>query len=135
MLKGKTAHFLLSSTYPVSKNITLIVHAAAGGVGSLLVQIAKAKGAYVIATTSSDEKVHLVKNLGADAVINYTTTDWVAKVKELTHNKGVDVIYDSVAKNTFPGSLDCLKSRGYFVLFGQSSGLIENFNPLILTEK
>ncbi len=135
MLKGITAHYLLTSTYPVTKGTKLLIHAAAGGVGSLVVQIAKAKGAYVIATTSTEEKIKLVKTLGADAVINYTTQDWVAEVKKLTNNVGVDVVYDSVAKSTFPGSLDCLRPRGYFVLFGQSSGVIESFNPGILAAK
>lgn len=135
MLKGLTAHYLLKSTYPVTKNTKLLIHASAGGVGSLVVQIAKNMGAYVIATTSTEEKVQLVKSLGADAVINYTTQDWVAEVKKLTNNAGVDVVYDSVAKSTFPGSLDCLKPRGYFVLFGQSSGVIENFSPAILANK
>ena len=135
MLQGMTAHYLLKSTYPVTKNSKILIHAAAGGVGTLVVQIAKAIGAFVIATTSTEEKVKLVKELGADVVINYTTTDFVAEVKKVTNNKGVDVVYDSVAKETYMGSLDCLRPRGYFVLFGQSSGVIENFNPAILNNK
>lgn len=132
MLQGMTAHYLLKSTYPVTKDSKILIHAAAGGVGTLVVQIAKALGAFVIATTSTEEKVKLVKDLGADVVINYTTTDFVAEVKKVTNNKGVDVVYDSVAKTTYMGSLDCLRPRGYFVLFGQSSGVIENFNPALL---
>ena len=135
MLQGMTAHYLLKSTYPITKDSKILIHAAAGGVGTLVVQIAKAIGAFVIATTSTEEKVKLVKELGADVVINYTTTDFVAEVKKVTDNKGVDVVYDSVAKNTYLGSLDCLRPRGYFVLFGQSSGVIENFNPALLANK
>ena len=135
MLQGMTAHYLLKSTYPITKDSKILIHAAAGGVGTLVVQIAKTIGAFVIATTSTEEKVKLVKELGADVVINYTTTDFVAEVKKATNNKGVDVVYDSVAKNTYLGSLDCLRPRGYFVLFGQSSGVIENFNPALLANK
>ncbi len=135
MLQGMTAHYLLKSTYPVTKDSKILIHAAAGGVGTLVVQIAKAIGAFVIATTSTEEKLKLVKELGADVVINYTTTDFVAEVKKATDNKGVDVVYDSVAKNTYLGSLDCLRPRGYFVLFGQSSGVIETFNPALLANK
>ena len=135
MLQGITAHYLLTSCYPVQKGTKLLIHAGAGGVGSLVVQMAKLMGAYVIATTSTEEKMALVKELGADEVINYKEKDFVQEVKRITNNEGLDVVYDSVGKDTFPGSLDCLKPRGYFVLFGQSSGVIENFNPGILATK
>lgn len=135
MLQGITAHYLLTSCFPVKKGTKLLIHAGAGGVGSLVVQMAKTLGAYVIATTSTPEKVALVKELGADVVINYKEQNFVEEVKRLTNNEGLDVVYDSVGKDTFPGSLDCLKPRGYFVLFGQSSGVIENFNPGILASK
>lgn len=135
MLQGITAHYLLTSCYPVQKGTKLLIHAGAGGVGSLVVQMAKLMGAFVIATTSTPEKMALVKELGADEVINYREKDFVQEVKRITNNEGLDVVYDSVGKDTFPGSLDCLKPRGYFVLFGQSSGVIENFNPGILATK
>ena len=133
LLQGLTAQYLLTSTFPVKKETKLLIHAAAGGVGTLVVQMAKNIGAYTIATTSTEEKVKLVKSLGANEVINYN--NFVPEVKRLTNNAGVDVVYDSIGKSTFPGSLDCLRPRGYFVLFGQSSGVIDPINPAILANK
>lgn len=135
IVQGITAHYLLTSCYQVDKGTKILIHAAAGGVGSLVVQIAKLKGAFVIATTSTKEKVDLVKELGADEVINYKEQDFVKEVKRITNGEGVDVVYDSIGKSTFSGSLDCLKPRGYFVSFGQSSGNVENFNLGLLASK
>jgi NADPH2:quinone reductase len=135
MLKGMTAEYLLRRTFPVKPGDTILYHAAAGGVGLILGQWAKYLGATVIGTASSAEKIALAKAHGFDHVINYRETDFVAAVKEITGGKLCDVVYDSVGKDTFPGSLDCLRPRGLFVSFGQSSGPIPPFNMALLSQK
>jgi len=135
MLQGMTAHYLAFSTYPLKPGETALVHAAAGGLGLLLIQIAKLCGARVIGTVSTDEKAQLAKEYGADVVINYSTQDFEAEVKHLTDGKGVDVVYDSVGKTTFDKSLNCLRRRGMMVLCGQSSGAVAPFEPQILNAK
>jgi NADPH:quinone reductase len=122
MLQGMTAHYLTHSTYPLKKGESALVHAAAGGVGLLLIQIAKQLGATVIGTVSTEAKAKLATDAGADHVILYTETDFAAEVKKITAGRGVHVVYDSVGQSTFDKSLDCLRPRGYMVLFGQSSG-------------
>jgi NADPH2:quinone reductase len=124
MLQGMTAHYLTSSTYPLKPGDTALVHAAAGGVGLLLIQMAKLRGARVFGTVSTPEKAALAKDAGADEVIRYTEQDFEAEIMRLTAGKGVNVVYDSVAKTTFDKSLSCLAPRGMLVLFGQSSGSI-----------
>ena len=119
MLQGMTAHYLTRSTYPLKKGETALIHAAAGGVGLLLVQVAKQMGATVIGTVSTEAKAQLAKEAGADHVIQYTKADFLAEVKRLTE-EGVHVVYDSVGQTTFDKSLDCLRPRGYLALFGQS---------------
>ncbi|SOE18812.1 NADPH:quinone reductase-like Zn-dependent oxidoreductase [Hoeflea halophila] len=135
MLKGMTAEYLLRRTYEVKPGDTILYHAAAGGVGLIVGQWAKALGAIVIGTVGSPEKAELAAAHGYDHVINYRTEDFVSRVKEITGGKGADVVYDSVGKDTFPGSLDCLKPRGLWASFGQSSGPIEPFNIGILAQK
>jgi NADPH2:quinone reductase len=135
LLQGITAQFLTVSTHPLKPGETCLIHAAAGGVGTLLVQMAKRRGARVIATVSSPAKAEIVRNLGADAVILYTEQDFEAEVKRLTDGRGVDVVYDSVGKDTFEKSLNCLRPRGYMVLFGQSSGPVPPTDPQILNQK
>ena len=135
MLQGVTAHYLATSTYPLERGKRCLIHAAAGGVGLLLCQIAKRRGAWVVGTTSTPEKAQLAREAGADEVILYTQQDFVAEVKRLTNGEGVDVVYDSVGKTTFDGSLDCLSRRGMMVLFGQSSGAVPPFDPQILNRK
>jgi len=135
MLQGMTAHYLTHSTYPLKKGDTLLIHAAAGGVGLLLIQIAKRLGAKVFGTVSTKEKASLAKDAGADEIILYTKSDFEEEVKRLTNGLGVDVVYDSVGKTTFEKSLNCLRPRGYLVSFGQSSGPIAPFNPGILSAK
>lgn len=135
MLQGMTAHYLTHSTYPLREGDTALVLAAAGGVGHLLVQIAKMHGARVIATCSTEEKAELARSHGADDVIRYTEVDMAEAVDELTDGAGVDVVYDSVGKDTFYTSLDCLKKRGYMVLYGQSSGVVEPVDPQIFNRK
>lgn len=135
MLQGMTAHYLAHSTFPLEPGDTALIHAAAGGVGLLLVQIAKRRGARVIGTVSTEEKARLAKEAGADAVILYTQQDFEAETKRLTGGKGVDVVYDSVGKTTFDQSLNCLRPRGYLVLYGQSSGAVPPFDPQILNAK
>lgn len=132
MLQGMTAHYLTHATYPLKAGDTALVHAGAGGVGHLLVQVAKRRGARVIATASSEEKAALVRQLGADEVIIYTKVDFEAEVKRLTSGQGVLVVYDSVGKDTFEKSLNCLMLRGMLVLYGQSSGAVPPINPLTL---
>jgi NADPH:quinone reductase len=127
MLKGLTAQFLLTSCYPVKAGDTVLVHAAAGGVGLLLGQWLKALGATSIGTAGSPEKAAVAKASGYTHVIDYRTEDFVARVKEITGSKGCDVVYDSVGKDTWRGSLKCLRLRGMFVHFGQSSGMIADF--------
>jgi NADPH2:quinone reductase len=135
MEQGMTAHYLTHSTYPIKQGETALVHAASGGVGHLLVQIAKLRGAHVIGTVSTKEKADLAQEAGADEVINYAELDFETEVKLLTENKGVDVIYDSVGKDTFEKGLNCLRRRGYMVLFGQSSGPAPQIDPQILNPK
>jgi len=135
MLQGMTAHYLTHSTFPLKAGHTLLLHAAAGGTGRLIVQMAKMMGARVIATVGSEEKAKLTLEDGSSAVILYNTHDWVAEVKSLTDGKGVDVIYDGVGQATFQKGFDCLKPLGMMVTFGQSSGPIGSFDPLTLSAK
>ena len=135
MLQGMTAHYLTHSTYLLKAGETALVHAAGGGTGQLLVQIAKRCGARVIGTVSTDEKAALARAAGADEVINYTQTDFDVEVKRLTNNAGVDVVYDSVGKDTFDKSLNCIRRRGYMVLFGASSGAAAPIDPQTLNAK
>ena len=135
MLQGMTAHYLTHSTYPLKKGETALLHAAAGGVGLLLIQIAKQLGATVIGTVSTEAKAKLAKEMGADHLILYTQNDFLAEVKKLTDGHGVNVVYDSVGQTTFDKSLDCLRPRGYLVLFGQSSGPVPPFDPGKLAAK
>ena len=135
MLQGMTAHYLATSTCPLRAGQRCLVHAAAGGVGLLLVQIAKMRGAQVIATVGSDEKAELARGAGADKVIVYTRDDVAAEVRRLTDGRGVQVIYDSVGKSTFLPGLDVLAPRGMMVLFGQSSGPVEPIDPQLLSQK
>jgi NADPH2:quinone reductase len=132
LLQGLTAHYLTHSTYPLKAGETAIVHAAAGGIGNVLTQVARLVGARVIATVGSDAKVELARQAGAHHVINYSTQDFEQEVKKLTDGRGVDVVYDSVGKDTFDKSLNCLRHRGYLALFGFSSGLVPPFDPAIL---
>ncbi|MBS1851305.1 MAG: quinone oxidoreductase [Acidobacteria bacterium] len=135
MLQGMTAHYLSHSTYPLKRGETALIHAAAGGVGLLLVQMAHHIGARVIATVSTREKAELARAAGADEVILYTQQDFEAETQRLTSNRGVDVIYDSVGKTTFEKGLNLLRPRGMMVLFGGSSGAVPPFDPIILSQK
>ena len=135
MLQGMTAHYLACSTYPLKKGDACLVHAAAGGVGLLLCQMAKMRGARVIGTVSTDEKAKLARDAGADEVILYTSQDFEAEVKRLTGGKGLQVVYDSVGKTTFDKSLNCLAPRGMLALYGQSSGPVPPFDAGILGAK
>jgi len=135
MEQGITAHYLTHSTYPLKQGETALIHAASGGVGHLLVQIAKLCGARVIGTVSTEEKATLAREAGADEVIIYTQVDFEEEVKRLTDNKGVDVVYDSVGKDTFEKGLNVLRKRGYMVLFGQSSGPAPAIDPQSLNQK
>jgi NADPH2:quinone reductase len=135
MLKGMTVEYLIHRTYKVSAGDTVLWHAAAGGVGLIACQWLKAIGATVIGTVGSEEKAKLARAHGADHVINYSTENFVARVKELTGGKGVPVVYDSVGKTTWEGSLDCLRPRGMMVSFGNASGAVAPFNPIILSGK
>jgi NADPH2:quinone reductase len=140
MLQGMTAHYLCHDTYPLKKGETALVHAAAGGVGLLLTQMAHNIGARVIATVSTEEKAALAKGAGADDIILYTQVDFEAETKRLlggdkTGGKGVDVVYDSVGKTTFEKGLNLLRPRGMMVLFGGSSGAVAPLDPLVLTQK
>jgi NADPH2:quinone reductase len=135
MLQGMTAHYLTQSTYPIQPGETALVHAAAGGLGLLLVQLAKRRGARVIGTVSTEEKARLAREFGADEVIRYTEQDFEAETRRLTDGRGVEVVYDSVGKTTFDKSLNCLKRRGYLVLCGQSSGAVPPFDIQTLNAK
>lgn len=135
MLQGMTAHYLSHDVYPLKKGETALIHAAAGGVGLLLVQMAHNIGARVIATVSTEEKAALARGAGADDVILYTQTDFEAETKRLTGGKGVDVVYDSVGKTTFEKGLNVLRPRGMMALFGGSSGAVSPIDPLLLTQK
>ena len=135
MLQGMTAHYLSHDTYPLKKGETALVHAASGGVGLLLVQMAHGIGARVIGTVSTEEKAKLAREAGADDVILYTQTDFEAETRRLTGGRGVDVVYDSVGKTTFEKGLDILRPRGYMVLFGGSSGPVPPFDLIQLSQK
>ena len=135
MLQGMTAHYLACSTYPLKPGDACLVHAAAGGVGQLLCQIAKLRGARVLGTTSSEEKARLAREAGADEVILYTEQDFAAEVKRLTGGRGVQVVYDGVGKATFDKSLDSLAPRGMMVLFGAASGPVPPLDPTVLNTK
>ncbi len=135
MLQGMTAHYLTHSTFPLEESQTALVHAAAGGVGLLLVQMAKMRGATVIGTAGNEEKAKLARGAGADEVIIYTQQDFVEETRRITGGEGVHVAYDSVGKETFEGSLDCLRRRGYMVLFGASSGPVPPFDIQTLNQK
>ena len=133
ILQGMTAHYLVHSTYTVQRGDEVLVHAGAGGVGLLLIQMAKALGARVLTTVSTDEKAELARAAGADEVILYTKDDFAARVKELTDGRGLPVVYDSVGKTTFEGSLQCLRPRGLCALFGGSSGAVPPFDLIRLS--
>src|ERR1700731_4473797 len=135
MLQGMTAHYLSHDTYPLKKGETALVHAAAGGVGLLLTQMAHNIGARVIATVSTDAKAKLAREAGAHEVILYTHADFEAETKRLTDGKGVNVVYDSVGKTTFEKGLSVLRPRGMMVLFGGSSGAVPPFDPVLLSQK
>jgi NADPH2:quinone reductase len=135
MLQGMTAHYLSHDTYPLKRGETALVHAAAGGVGLLLVQMAHNIGARVIGTVSTEEKAKLAREAGADEVILYTQSDFEAETKRLTGGKGVDVVYDSVGKTTFEKGLNILRPRGMMVLFGGSSGAVPPFDLIALSQK
>ena len=135
MLQGMTAHYLAISTYPLKAGDTCLVHAGAGGVGLLLTQVAKMRGARVLTTASTAEKAELSREAGADAVIDYTTQDFEAEVKRETGGRGVQVVYDSVGKTTFEKSLASLAPRGMLALFGQSSGPVGPFDPQVLAQR
>jgi NADPH2:quinone reductase len=135
MLQGMTAHYLAKSTFPLRAGHTCLIHAAAGGVGLLLIQIAKRAGAKVIGTVSTEAKAELALGAGADHVIRYTTQDFEPETKRLTGGRGVDVVYDSVGRETFDESLNCLAPRGMMVLFGQSSGRVPPVDLQVLSAK
>ncbi|HTX57296.1 MAG TPA: quinone oxidoreductase [Candidatus Acidoferrales bacterium] len=135
MVQGMTAHYLSHDTYPIKDGDTVLVHAAAGGVGQLLVQMAKMRGGRVIGTVGSDEKAKLARADGADETIDYTKQDFEAEVKRLTGGKGVPVVYDGVGKTTFEKGLNCLRPRGYMVLYGASSGPVPPFDLSVLAAK
>jgi len=135
MLQGMTAHYLSHATFPLKRGETALVHAAAGGVGLLLVQMAHNIGARVIATVSTEEKAKLAREAGADEIILYTQTDFEAEAKRLTSGKGVDVVYDSVGKTTFEKGLNVLRPRGMMVLYGGSSGAVPPFDLIALSTK
>jgi NADPH2:quinone reductase len=135
MLKGLTVQYLFRQTYRLQGGETILFHAAAGGVGSIACQWAKALGVTMIGTVGSDEKAALAKSLGCTHTIVYTRENFVERVKALTDGKGVPVVYDAVGKDTFPASLDCLQPRGMFVSFGNSSGPVPPFNIMLLSQK
>lgn len=135
LLQGMTAHYLVDGIFPVKSGDRVLIHAAAGGVGQLLVQMAKRRGAQVFGTVSTKEKAAQVRELGADEVILYTSQDFEVEVKQLTDGRGVDVVYDSVGRDTFEQSLNSLRPRGMMVLFGQSSGVVPPIDPNILQHK
>jgi NADPH2:quinone reductase len=135
MLQGMTAHYLINTTYPLKKGETALIHAAAGGVGLLLVQMARNIGAHVIGTAGTEEKAKLAREAGADEVIVYATQDFEAETKRLTGSKGVHVVYDGVGKSTFEKGLNVLRPRGYMVLFGGASGAVPPFDPIALSQK
>ncbi len=135
MLQGMTAHYLTHNTYPLQAGDTALVHAAAGGVGLLLIQLAKKRGARVVGTVSSAEKAELARKAGADHVVRYTEQDFEAETARFTGGAGVAVVYDSVGADTFDKSLNCLKPRGVLALYGQASGPVGPFDPQVLNQK
>ena len=135
MLQGMTAHYLTHSTYPLTPDSSCLVHAAAGGTGGLVVQMAKLRGAKVFGTTSTEDKAREVRDLGADHAILYTSQDFEAEVRRLTSGRGVDVVYDSVGRTTFDKSLGSLRVRGTLALFGQSSGSVPPIDPALLNTR
>lgn len=135
MVQGMTVHYLTHSTFPLGEGHTALVHAAAGGVGLILVQVAKMRGARIIATCSTEEKAALVREAGADEVILYTEKDFLEEVKQLTDGVGVDVAYDAVGKSTWEGSMNSLRPRGMMVFYGNASGPVPAIEPLTLTAK
>ncbi len=135
MVQGMTAHYLTHSTFPLKPGQTCLVHAAAGGAGRLIVQMAKMRGARVLGTTSTEAKAQLAREAGIDEVILYTHQDFEAEVKRLTDGRGVDVVYDSVGAPTYLQGLNCLRPRGMMVLFGQSGGKVPPLDPAILNTK
>jgi NADPH2:quinone reductase len=135
MLQGTTAHYLTHSTFALQAGDTALVHAAAGGAGQMIVQVARIRGATVYGTVGSDKKAALAREAGAHETIDYTKQDFAAEVKRLTNGRGVDVVYDSVGKDTFAKSLDCLRPRGMLALFGFSSGPVAPFDPAVLGAK
>jgi NADPH2:quinone reductase len=130
-----TAHYLAYTTYPLKRGDSCLIHAAAGGVGLLLVQMAKQCGAWVFGTVSTEEKAALARGAGVDEIILYSKQDFETEVKRLTNGQGVNVVYDSVGKTTFDKSLNCLKPLGYLVLYGQASGPVAPFDPATLSAK
>lgn len=132
MLQGMTAHYLAVSTFPLRRGHTCLVHAAAGGVGALLVQVAKHRGARVIGTVGSEAKAAIAREAGADHVLLYRVQDWVAEVKRLTSGRGCDVVYDGVGKDTFLKSLECVAPLGLLAAYGQASGGVPPIDPLVL---
>jgi NADPH2:quinone reductase len=135
MLQGMTAHYLTHSTFPLAPNQTCLVHAAAGGAGRLIAQMAKARGARVLGTVSSPEKAAVAEAAGVDHTINYTEKEFDAEVRRITAGDGVDVVYDSVGRTTFEKSMACLRPRGMLVLFGQSSGPVSPLDPQVLNTR
>jgi NADPH2:quinone reductase len=135
MLQGMTAHYLTHSTHPLTASETCLVHAAAGGTGGLIVQLAKIRGARVFGTVSTEQKARIAQGHGADETILYTSQDFEVETKRLTGGRGVDVVYDSVGKATFAQSLGCLRPRGLLVSFGQSSGPVGPIDPVVLSQK
>lgn len=135
MLQGMTAHYLTRDTYPVALGDAVLVHAAAGGTGLLLIQMAKMRGARVFGTVSTPEKARIAEQVGADVVIDYSAGDFAAEARRLTGGRGVNVVYDSVGKSTFEKSLDSLAPRGGMVLYGQSSGAVPSFDTAVLNAK
>ena len=135
MLQGMTAHYLATSTFALEPVHTALIHAAGGGTGRLLVQVARLRGARVIGTASTEQKADLARKAGAEAVIDYSKQDFETEARRLTGGRGVDVVYDSVGQATFEKSLGCLRPRGMMVLFGQSSGPVLPFDPLLLNRK
>ena len=135
MLQGMTAHYLIFSTYPLKKGETALIHAAAGGVGLLLVQMARNIGAHVIGTAGSEDKTQLAREAGADEVINYNQQDFEAETRRMTDGKGVHVVYDGVGRSTFEKDLNVMRLRGYVVLFGGASGPVPPIDPIKLSQK
>jgi len=133
-LQGLTAHYLVTASYPIKKGDTVLVHAGAGGTGGLIIQMAKILGATVITTVSNAEKAAIAKEHGADFVINYATSDFLEEVKKITDGKGVHAVYDGVGKNTWEKSMNCLRRRGFLVLFGNASGPVPPIDPLLLSK-